>query len=73
MRTRKVIVLPYDKTWAADFEKIRQELGWDVYAPYYTDVFDLVSGQQVYVAPKTVRAKPRTQTGVSKIYTALLI
>ena len=53
-------------------EKIRQELGWDVYAPYYTDVFDLVSGQQVYVAPKTVRAKPRTQTGVSKIYTALL-
>ena len=53
-------------------EKIRQELGWDVYAPYYTDVFDLVSGQQVYVAPKTVRAKPRTQTGISKIYTALL-
>lgn len=53
-------------------EKIRQELGWDVYAPYYTDVFDLVSGQQVYVAPKTVRAKLRTQTGVSKIYTALL-
>lgn len=53
-------------------EKIRQELGWDAYAPYYTDVFDLVSGQQVYVAPKTVRAKPRTQTGISKIYAALL-
>lgn len=53
-------------------EKIRRELGWDAYAPYYTDVFDLVTGQQVYVAPKTVHAKPRTQTGVSKVYAALL-
>ena len=53
-------------------EKIREELGWDCYAPYYTDVFDLVTGQHVYVAPKTVKAKPRTQTGVSKVYTALL-
>ena len=53
-------------------EKIKEELGWDCYAPYYTDVFDLVTGQHVYVAPKTVKAKPRTQTGVSKVYTALL-
>ena len=53
-------------------EKIKEELGWDCYAPYYTDVFDLVTGQHVYVAPKTVKAKPRTQTGVSKVYAVLL-
>ena len=53
-------------------EKIRQELGWDVYSPYYTDVFDLETGRQLYVAPKTVVAKPRTPTGISKVYSALL-
>ena len=26
MRTRKVIVLPYDRGWAADFQKIKEEL-----------------------------------------------
>ncbi len=53
-------------------EKIRQELGWEAYSPYYTDVFDLETGRQLYVAPKTVVAKPRQQTGISKVYAALL-
>ena len=53
-------------------QKVKEELGWDAYAPFYTDVFDLITGQQLYVAPKTVKAKPRLQTGVSKVYAALL-
>jgi len=52
-------------------EKIREELDWPVYSPYYTDVFDLVTGQQTYTAPKTVFIKPK-QTGISKAYAALL-
>ena len=26
MKTRKVIVLPYDKSWQSDFEKIKNEI-----------------------------------------------
>ena len=54
-------------------EKIREDLGWDVYSPYYTDTFDLVTGQQIYAGPKTVFVKQKqTRTGVSKAYAALL-
>lgn len=72
-RPEKIFLVHGEPDVFPTFEaKIRQELGWDAYSPYYTDVFDLVTGQQVYVAPKTVQVKPRTQTGISKIYAALL-
>lgn len=72
-RPEKIFLVHGEPDVFPTFEaKIREELGWDAYSPYYTDVFDLVTGQQVYVAPKTVQAKPRTQTGISKIYAALL-
>ena len=53
-------------------EKIAQELGWPTYSPYYSDVFDLETGAQLYAGPKTVKSKPKAQTGLSKVYTALL-
>lgn len=53
-------------------EKIKKELGWSVYCPYYTDTFDLVSGQQTRVAPKTVVSRPKAEGGISKAYAALL-
>ena len=54
-------------------EKIKEELGWDVYSPYYQDVFDLETGVQLYVGDKTVKSKPKHQhVGMSKIYNALL-
>ena len=53
-------------------EKIKEELGWDAYSPYYRDVFDLVTGQHIYVAPKNVVAKSRKIEGISKTYAALL-
>ncbi|MBQ3009143.1 MAG: MBL fold metallo-hydrolase, partial [Oscillospiraceae bacterium] len=52
-------------------DKIREELGWDVYSPYYTDTFNLVTGQQTFVAPKTIYKK-RKQSGASQAYTMLL-
>ena len=53
--------------------QIKEELGWDVYSPYYQDVFDLETGVQLYVGDKTVKSKPKHQhVGMSKIYNALL-
>lgn len=53
-------------------EKVKKELGWSVYSPYYTDTFDLISGEQTRVAPKTVLARPEKEQGVSKVYARLL-
>ncbi|MBQ8603393.1 MAG: MBL fold metallo-hydrolase [Oscillospiraceae bacterium] len=55
-------------------EKITQELGWPVYSPYYTDKFNLATGQQTFTAPKTIYKKPDRQSasGVSRAYTLLL-
>lgn len=53
-------------------EKIHEELGWNTYSPYYTDVFDLITGQQIYTAPKTVIATSKKLPGVSKLYAMLL-
>lgn len=52
-------------------EKIKEELAWQVYSPYYTDTFNLATGRQVLVAPKTIYKKPK-QSGVSRPYTMLL-
>ncbi len=53
-------------------EKIKTDLGYNVYAPYYTDTFDLVSGIQTVVGPKVLVEKPKPQTKHSQAYTALL-
>ena len=53
-------------------EKISEELGWPVYSPYYTDTFDLITGQQTLVAPKTIYKKPKPQAGISRAYAMLL-
>ncbi|MEG1782056.1 MAG: MBL fold metallo-hydrolase [Oscillospiraceae bacterium] len=52
-------------------EKIREVLGWEVYSPYYTDTFDLLTGEQILIGDKNVVAKERT-VQVSKVYSALL-
>ena len=73
-RPEKIFLVHGDHDVLPVFEKkIEEELGWDAYSPYYTDVFDLVTGRHIYAAPKTVHSKPKqTAAGVSKAYAALL-
>ncbi|MBR5520644.1 MAG: MBL fold metallo-hydrolase [Oscillospiraceae bacterium] len=53
-------------------EKLKSELGWDVYSPYYTDTFDLITGAQILTAPKTIHKKAKPQSTLSRAYTMLL-
>ena len=70
---KKIFLVHGDPSVFPTFEeKIHNELGWDTYSPYYTDEFDLVTGQQVYTAPKTIIEKPKKNISFSKTYSMLL-
>ncbi len=68
----KVFLVHGDPDVLPVFEQtIEQELGWDVYSPYYTDTFNLATGRQTFTAPKTIYKKPK-QAGITRAYGMLL-
>ena len=68
----KLFLVHGDPAVLPNFEaKIKEDLAWPVYSPYYTDTFDLLTGQQILVGDKDIVAKEKV-VQLSKAYSALL-
>ncbi len=51
---------------------IRNEYGFDAYAPYSGDEFDLITGKQIVMGPRIVRTKKKSNKASSNVFARLV-